>query len=49
MEQPMDLHKYNRWVQSNTFEFTKLVSLVLRILKKCSHISYKINVFTLRS
>jgi hypothetical protein len=49
MEQPMDLHKYNRRVQSNTFEFTKLLSLVLRILKKFSHISYKINVFTLQS
>ena len=46
-EQPMDLHKHNRWVQSNTYEFTKMVSLVLRMLKNVSHISYRNNVFAL--
>jgi hypothetical protein len=46
-EQPVDLHKHDRRVQS-THEFTKKVSLVLRMLKYVSHISYRNNVFALR-
>jgi hypothetical protein len=37
-EQPVDLHKHDRWIQS-THEFTKKVSLVLRMLKYVSHYS----------
>jgi hypothetical protein len=45
-KQSVDLHKHDRWVQSNTYEFTKMVSLVLHMLKNVSHISYKNNVVT---
>ena len=48
IEQLVDLHKHDRRIQS-THEFTKKVSLVLRILKYVSHIFYRNNVFTLRS
>ena len=43
-KQSVCLHKYDRWVQSNTYEFTKMVSLILRMLKNVSHISYRNNV-----
>jgi hypothetical protein len=45
-KQSVDLHKHDRWVQSNTYEFTKNVSLVLRVLKNVSHIYYRNNVVT---
>jgi hypothetical protein len=45
--QLVDLHKHDRRVQSNTHEFTKMVSLVLQMLKNVSHISYRNNVFAL--
>jgi hypothetical protein len=37
-EQPVNLHKHDRRIQS-THEFTKKVSLVLRMLKYVSHYS----------
>ena len=33
-ELPVDLHKQDRRVQSNTYEFIKMVSLVFHMLKK---------------
>ena len=48
IEQLVDLHKHDRRIKS-THEFTKKVSLVLRMLKYVSHIFYRNNVFTLRS
>ena len=32
-EQLVNLHKHDRWVQRNTYEFTKMVSLVLCMRK----------------
>jgi hypothetical protein len=43
-EQSVDLHKHDRRIQS-THEFTKKVSLVLRMLKYVSHYSSILMLF----
>ena len=45
-KQSVNLQKHDRWVQNNTYEFAKILSLVLRMLKNVSHIYYRNNVVT---